>query len=161
MESRMDNIARVRNPRRHQSGVGLIEVLVAMVVLAFGLLGVAALQATALRSSQSALDHSQAAIQTYAMMDRLRADPASARIGAYNLVNMTCDLPDAGGLPENQRRQWIQDLQDNLGPDACGQVICNAINCTVRVRWNASRGHGGDVDGDADDNMLLESVTVL
>ena len=48
-----------RGPR-HVAGVGMIEVLIAIVILAFGLLGIAALQMTALRGSQSSLQRSQA-----------------------------------------------------------------------------------------------------
>ena len=64
---------------RAVAGVGLIEVLIAVVVLAFGLLGIAAMQITSLRSSQSALERSQAVAQSYAMFDAMRANRAEPR----------------------------------------------------------------------------------
>jgi type IV pilus assembly protein PilV len=56
-----------------QRGVGMIEVLVAVLILAIGLLGVAALQATALRNSQSAMERSQGVVHAYAVFDSMRA----------------------------------------------------------------------------------------
>ena len=54
----------MRAGRRSQAGAGLIEVLVAVLVMGVGLLGIAAMQATALRNHQSALERTQATIQT-------------------------------------------------------------------------------------------------
>lgn len=134
----------VRAGRRRTSlGMSMIEVLVAILILVFGLFGVAAMQATALRNSQSAMDHSQAVIQSYAMLDRMRANVAQARIGNYNLLTMTCALPDAGTLPQNERREWIQMLKSNVSSTACGQVVCNDQTCVITVRWDDSRGTSG------------------
>lgn len=129
--------------RKAHRGTSMIEVLVAIVILVFGLFGVAAMQATALRNSQSAMDHNQAVIQSYAMLDRMRANVAQARIGNYNLLTMTCALPDAGTLAQNERREWIQMLQSNVSPTACGQAVCNDQTCTITVRWDDSRGTSG------------------
>lgn len=123
-------------------GVGLIEVLVAVLVLAIGLLGVAAMQATALRNSQSSLERSQGVMHVYTILDAMRANPDAARSGGYNM-GMTCVAPAAGSLVTSDQRQWITVLQQNLGVTACGQVACVATVCTVTVRWDDSRGSGG------------------
>jgi type IV pilus assembly protein PilV len=128
------------SPRRQMSGVGLIEVLVAVVILAFGMLGIAALQATSVRNSQSALEHSQATVQTYAIFDAMRANLAVARIGGYDLSSWTCTVPDTGDLAANDLHNWITSLQSVLGDSACGQITCGGLECTVSVRWNDSRG---------------------
>lgn len=125
-------------------GVGLIEVLVAVLVLAIGLLGVAAMQATALRNSQSSLERSQGVMHVYTILDAMRANPDAARGGGYNM-GMTCVPPAAGSLISSDQRQWITVLQDNLGTTACGQVNCVATVCTITVRWDDSRGSGGNV----------------
>ncbi len=125
------------------AGMSMIEVLVAILLLVFGMFGVAAMQATSLRNSQSAMDHTQAVVQTYAMLDRMRANVPQARIGNYNLLTMTCALPDAGTLAQNERREWIQNLQSTLGPAACGQVVCDDVTCVITVRWDDSRATGG------------------
>ena len=61
-------------PRRalSQRGAGLLEVLIAVLVMGIGLLGIAALQATALRNAQSSMERSQAVVQAYAILDSMR-----------------------------------------------------------------------------------------
>jgi type IV pilus assembly protein PilV len=134
----------------------LVEVLVAVVVLAFGLLGVAAMQLTSLRSSQSSLARSQAVAQSYAMFDAMRANRARALIGRYD-VPMTCVAPDAGDLVANDLRHWIQTMQQPqvLGPTACGSISCGSASCTITVQWDDSRRAGGDAA------QRIETRTVL
>ncbi len=123
-------------------GVGLIEVLVAVLVLAIGLLGVAAMQATALRNSQSSLERSQGVMHVYTILDSMRANPQAARAGAYNM-GLTCAVPGGGNLVANDKSAWIGALQQNLGATACGQVACVGALCTITVQWDDSRGTAG------------------
>ena len=60
--------------QRMQKGASLLEVLIAVLILAIGLLGIAALQAVTLRNMQGSSDRSVAVIQTYAMFDMMRAN---------------------------------------------------------------------------------------
>ena len=60
--------------RRVQSGSSLFEVMIAVLVLSTGMLGVAAMQSTSLRNSQSAFQRSQAVVLTYAISDAMRAN---------------------------------------------------------------------------------------
>ena len=128
-----------------QRGAGMIEVLVAVLILAIGLLGVAALQATALRNSQSAMERSQGVVHAYAIFDSMRANPAAARAGDYN-IGMTCNVPGGGTLAQNDLRNWVTIMQRDLGPTACGSVTCAPDNCSVTVRWDDSRATGGVVN---------------
>ncbi len=135
---------------RHASGVGLIEVLVAVAILAFGMLGVAALQATALRNSQSALERSQAVTLTYSMLDRMRANIDQARIGNYNIPK-TCNPPSGGTLITDDQRDWVNGLHGALGDSitTCGTITCgppvhvDPRICTITVEWDDSRGSKG------------------
>jgi type IV pilus assembly protein PilV len=122
--------------------MGLIEVLVAVAVLAFGLLGIAAMQATTLRNSQSASERSEAVIATDSILERMRANISAARIGRYNIPK-TCSVPVAGDLVANDLHDWIQGLQDRFGTGACGTIDCGSIECTVTVTWDDSRGTAG------------------
>lgn len=125
--------------RSRQTGAGLIEVMVAILILGVGLLGIAAMQATALRNSQSSLERSQAVIQTYAMLDAMRANSAVAKIGGYNLSAPTCTPPDEGDRAATDLHDWIESLHDALGEGACGQIQCGSQECTIIVQWNDSR----------------------
>ena len=61
---------------KKNAGFTLIEVLIAMVVLAVGLLGLAGLQVTSLKNNQSAYNRSQATQLAYDLADRMRANIA-------------------------------------------------------------------------------------
>lgn len=133
---------------RKQTGVGLIEVLIAVLVMAVGLLGIAAMQATGLRNSQSALERSQAVVQTYAILDAMRANPGQARAKGYDKV-CTAASGNGGGLAAADHALWKQAFLDTLGAGACGAITCSDIigspakECEVIVEWNDSRGTGG------------------
>ena len=55
-------------------GFTLIEVLISMVILAIGLLGLAAMQTISLRDNQDAHYYQQATLLAYEMQDRIRAN---------------------------------------------------------------------------------------
>jgi type IV pilus assembly protein PilV len=132
---------------RLQAGVSMIEVLIAVLIMGIGLLGMAAMQTTALRNSQSALERSQAAMHTYALLDAMRANSDAAGIGAYDLAAWTCGPPAADGtLVTNDLIDWFDKVQKDsaLGDTACVTIQCDAAQCRVDVRWNDSRGTGGD-----------------
>jgi len=126
------------------AGFSMIEVLVAVLVLSFGLLGVAALQTNALKSNLSAFQRSQASMLSYFMMDAMRANRAAALIGSYDL-GKTCAAPSAGTLITNDQIAWLNALKANLGDQAttCGEITCNTTNCTVKVYFDDSRSIGG------------------
>lgn len=133
--------------RSAAAGVGLVEILVAVTVLAFGLLGIAALQATSLRNTQSSLEHGEATIKTYEILERMRANYDVAGNGGYDLAEMTCSVPDATTRVQKDWKAWIESLQQALGPSACGQIVdCGSENCTIKVQWDDSRGTGNEKD---------------
>src|SRR5882762_5337274 len=65
--------------RSYQRGLSMIEVLVAVVIISLGLLGMAGLQASGMRTSQSAFYRAQAAQFTNDMAERMRANLGDAR----------------------------------------------------------------------------------
>lgn len=65
-----------------QTGLTLIELLVAVLVLAIGVLGITALQMVSLQNNRGALYRAEAVQLAYDMMDRIRANPEGAVPGA-------------------------------------------------------------------------------
>lgn len=127
--------------RSLQTGVSLIEVLIAVLVLSLGLLGLAGLQMTALRSNQSAHERSMAVIESYSIVDAMRVDRNNAINGTFNLaLNAT---PAGTTFAARELIKWRTRLVANLGSDATGSVVCNGADCTVIVQWNDSRGVAG------------------
>ena len=84
-----------RHSRRTQkAGFSLLEVLIALLVLAVGLLGLAALQNMGLRLNSQSYERTQATILIYDMIDRMRANPAGVIAGDYNaLVSALTNVP--------------------------------------------------------------------
>ena len=138
--------------RNRQSGVGLIEVLIAVLVLSIAFLGIAALQAMSLSTSNSSMARSMATIASYSILDAMRADVANARAGTYNTATGTPILasacPAAGTTLQSwQVNQWCQQLGQISGKVATttGAIDCPASgDCTITVSFDDSRaGVGG------------------
>ncbi len=75
----------------NQNGFSLLEVLVTILVLSFGLLGMAALITTGMRSNNVAQYRSIATQQTHDIADRMRANLAGVRAGNYD--DLTAIIP--------------------------------------------------------------------
>jgi type IV pilus assembly protein PilV len=131
---------------RSQGGFTLIEVLISVIVLSVGLLGLAALQASALRNNQSSLERSLAVVESYSIVDAMRVDRTNAINGAFNLG--LDENPDGGGttFSGNELVKWRARLVQVLGADGTGSVACNGADCTVIVQWNDERGTGGETE---------------
>src|SRR5690606_40555418 len=123
-----------------------------------GLLGIAAMQAIALRNGQSSLERTQAVIQSYAILDLVRANRVNALAGYYNTGNdpvctaAAVDPDDPAGAQAAQHdvNTWLASLKTAMGSGAADTTTCGAINCvanaiagatcTVTIQWDDSRG---------------------
>jgi len=76
----------VQQPQR-QKGVGLIEILVTVIVLAIGFLAAARMQAEGLRNTQAAYVTSQAGFLIKDMTDRMRSNAAGVADGHYDAID--------------------------------------------------------------------------
>lgn len=138
-----------------QTGVGLIEVLVAVLVLSIGFLGMGALLAMSLSTNNSAMARSMATVASYSILDAMRADYANAKLGSYNTTSdapiKASACPDASGsLAKEQLNQWCQQLGQSLGQSdtTMGAIECaasgNNVDCTITITFDDSRaGTGG------------------
>ena len=150
--------------RKRQTGFGLIEVLVSLLIVSIGLLGIASLQIMALKNVGSSMERSQAVIQTYSYLDVLRANRETAIIAGLDVPVMTCDPLNIAASKVEQRK-WLTQLQDTVGPQACGQVECQPDDqCTITVQWDDSRAEGGSDNAatrDGDDAMKRRHFPAL
>ncbi len=117
---------------RFQSGFGMLEILIAMTLIAFGLLGMAGLQASSLRYQKTAHFRSIASIAMSDMAERIRANTQAAHDGKYMA---SADSMSAGTVPtcsgagtcsSNQIAAfdvatWLQELSRNL-PEGRGEI---------------------------------------
>jgi len=69
--------------KQFQSGVGLIEVMAAILIISVGLLGVGSLQGLSLSEGASSYFNTQAQMATNDIIDRMIANRTQATTGAY------------------------------------------------------------------------------
>lgn len=130
--------------RERQSGATMIEVLVAVVVLAIGLLGVAGMQMSALRNNQAAYQITTASILANSIAERMAANTPQVSDLSYNLPvgDPGCGAPVGDSLALKDLADWIQTMQGigMLGRLSCGGVQCDAKGiCDITVRWQDDR----------------------
>ncbi|WP_070990122.1 type IV pilus modification protein PilV [Halofilum ochraceum] len=125
--------------RRTQRGLTLIEVLVAVLVIAIGLLGYAGLQATSLRYNHGAYTSTQATTLAVDIADRMRANPNAARDGAYDL-GFDDDTSSGGGtVAANDLHDWRTTLTDLLPEGTSAVDVDNDGNARIDICWLADR----------------------
>ena len=141
--------------RSRQEGFSMIEVLIAIVVLAIGLLGFALLQTTNLRYTQSANNRTLATNLAYSLLDQMRtnrlsaADYASAGFAANTLSAAACAAP-AGTAVEQGIATWRCQVFNALGPSARAAVTYNASGvATVTLGWGERGGNEAETEFEA------------
>jgi type IV pilus assembly protein PilV len=144
--------------RRSQRGVGLIEVLIALLVLSFGMLGLAGLQMWSLRYNQSAMERGMAVVQTHSIVDAMRANRGAATTAGFNR-EFGDEVPEGEGIVSVTLRTWLESLPNDLGPGADGEIDCDGTLCTISVRWNDSRANREGASGGDEDGGGLQTVT--
>lgn len=158
--------------RRQQRGDTMIEILVTILVLAVGVLGVAAMQITTLKNLNSSHSASIASMLAEDFGERMRANSAAALDNDYNHssaptseTNCVANTCDAGDLAIYDMNSWWQSLNANL-PSATGQVAraMGTDTFVITVRWDEDRsgseGTNCPVESEADLDCYQLSVTL-
>lgn len=131
-----------------QSGFTMLEVLVALLVLAIGLLGLAGLMASSMRNNLSASHRTQATWMAYDIIDRMRANREGAVTGDYATpmgAGAVCSAAvPAGTVSAQDIAAWKNQLACSL-PAGNGSIDVNAGTraATILIQWNDSRGNQG------------------
>jgi type IV pilus assembly protein PilV len=138
-----------------QSGVGLIEVLVALIILSISLLSIASLQTRSLQFNQSAYWRSQANVLAADVLDNMRV--LRGEFEDYEL-EFGGEVPAGGGAAGDVASAWLENIE-TLIPEGEGSISCTGtassliILCTVSVRWVETSIFGvvdeADLDGEA------------
>ena len=93
--------------------MGLIEVLIALLVLSFGFLAAGTMQLQALRDGQDSYHRSQARLLLDDMMDRMRNNPDGVDAGAYDDKDTsTTSAADCGGSVCSPTELAARDLAE-------------------------------------------------
>lgn len=154
------NICRIHSVARvhRQRGISMVEALVALVVIAVGMLGIAGLYLSSLQASRSAKLRSHAVELASSIADRIRANREAG--AAYNTADYggepaehdcEADRCTAGNLAEDDLAKWLLDIQDKLpGADAVTGTVTvtdraepESDNYVISVTW---REANSDID---------------
>lgn len=142
--------------KRH-TGFTLIEVMIAVLIFSFGLMGVAALMVLSVKTNHSAYLRTQASFLAQSFADRMRANMTqiAAYNGTYDASTAGAD-PCAGGIAclpaqvvNRDRALWSQQLVNAL-PNPAATVACGggllgvpgqrtppyAGQCTLTIQWD-------------------------
>ncbi len=137
---------------KKESGVGLIEVLVTLLILSTSLLALTSLQTRSLQFNHGAFMRSQANILAYDIFERMRINnPApmaniNPNMAQYNIAEAPFDVNSpAVNAPQAAAdlNQWRRAIATNL-PNGRGAINCNAATgvCLVSISWDELNSSG-------------------
>jgi type IV pilus assembly protein PilV len=149
-------------------GFTLIEVMIAVLVLAIGLLGFALLQTMNVRFTQSANYRTQATNLAYDLLDQMRANRLTAAdyagalgatfaAGSVAVPVTGCVRPIATVTVATNVERWECQVVEALGAASSATVTYAGGIATVTIRWDETRVAGGA----ADPSTEFEVVTRL
>lgn len=122
-------IRKVRNLRRAAAGFTLIEVLVAIVVLSFGLLGMVGLQAASLQANRDARLQSTAVVLARELAEMMRGNKDQALLGTNNPY-LIGDLSSPLGAPT---ASYCLSIGQNCGADKTAVAQAELTDWLARV----------------------------
>lgn len=161
------------NPtKQRQGGYSLIEVMVSVLVMAFGILGMTGLQTASLKHNAQSMQRTKAAYLSYEILDRMRANANLDYAVAINAQPQEQECFSTSCTPEQVMAFDIAEWKCALGkhvtsdvcmsltsnanalqlavealPDGDGSISCaltvGTKACTVTVQW-LERGKGAD-----------------
>jgi type IV pilus assembly protein PilV len=145
------------SPPKNQAGFSMIEALVAILILAIGLLGLAFLQAQGLKFNTSAYARTQASILASDIIDRMRINAGEATVYATTSASGTCD-PTATTV-QNDITCWSSLLAAAL-PGGSGSIADLGGNAfTITVSWQERLGARLNSDTTATSGLVPRNVT--
>lgn len=137
---------------RCSAGFSLIEVLITMVILAFGLLGIASMLLNGMSLNNASYLRSVATQQAYDMGDRIRANGAGAIAGNYNAITYppatscgTCTNCSVANQAAYDGCVWNKENAAQL-PFGRGAVTRAGADFIITVSWDNNK------DGVVDSN---------
>lgn len=145
-------------------GFTLIETLIALVILAVGLLGMASLLLNSMQSSHNAYQRSQASMLAYDLIERMRANQEQAvTTDAYTLAaNATATTdPQCTNCTPSQRAQtdlhdWRVALAGGIPGATAAITRSNGNQYQISIIWQEA----GNLTTDSAGNTVTQSFTL-
>lgn len=118
-----------------QNGIGLIEVILAMLIFAFAALAAGNMQTVSMSTANIANIHNNANNFAHEMLEAVKADRENAKAQYYN-IGFTDPNPVMTGTsdPRELVADWRSRIANQL-PDGVGEINCNNDSCQVSIQW--------------------------
>ena len=136
-----------------QTGVSFVEVLISLLILAFGVLGMMQLHKQATQHNTSAYAQSQATLLAADMMNRIQSNRTIAKTTAAYQSSFT--------------DHSISACEDNLYPDQCEITLCDAAQLALYdiKQWKFNLqcqipNAQGQISFTENDDSRLYSITI-
>ena len=147
--------------RKRQTGFTLLELLVSVLILSFGLLGIGGMMALTLKSNGSSYFKQLSVQSAYNIIDRMRANSQMAIAGSYKFTNLvTSGVPTLPTAPSTycdtsacspaqmaafDTWYWAVNSVGQL-PGGCASITTAPASggntlVTVTVQWDDSRAN--------------------
>lgn len=121
-----------------QDGFSLMEVLVALLILAIGLLGLASLQTLSLKFNHQSYERTQATLLAYDILDRMRANPNGSYLQAIPGSDPGCTGTtancDADTMARHDLYHWSRAIQRGLAGGA-PTISISGNDVTTTLEW--------------------------
>lgn len=122
----------------NEQGVSLLEVMIALFILAFGALAIANMQTNSLVAVKISSNHLNVSSISEEIVEHLKADTTQASQGTYNtLFADTAAIPGLADEYSDIINSWKNRTAELL-PDGATQINCADTECTVSLRWRES-----------------------
>ncbi|GBG12507.1 type IV pilus assembly protein PilV [Novimethylophilus kurashikiensis] len=135
---------------RKQQGFTMMETLVSIMVVAFGLLGFAAMMAKSVKDNRIAYMRSQATMLSYDITERMRVNRQAALSGSYTIgIGST---PVGSSVAQLDLIKWKNEVLQSL-PQGDGAVsVMGDGKTTITLQW--------DDDGDGVATSFVTQTTI-
>ncbi|MBD8009448.1 type IV pilus modification protein PilV [Acinetobacter pecorum] len=147
-------------PMKTQYGVGMMEVLVAIVILSIAILGFVALQVRATVATEEAIKRSDALVILHGLAEKIRLNSAGDYSQAIPTTKIECTL-DSSCISDHQaladlyeQQQFAQTKNITLGVADCPNTSANQNRVCLIAAWNETEA---EVAGASETNECLNS----
>jgi len=124
--------------KKRQSGVSMIEVLVALVILSVGLLGLAMLQGKTMRVNTDAMLRSQATLLANEIIENMRTNTTGAKNGLYAATSKPAACTSCSGYTKAANDDLIAwyKAQSDMLPSPTSSIVYTGGKYTITMQWN-------------------------
>jgi type IV pilus assembly protein PilV len=122
----------IKHSFKPQMGFTLVEVLVSIVILAIGLLGLAAMQLQSLKYTQGSQWRSQANFLAYDIVERIRANREN--VGSYVIAMSAAKPTVRTPMAQDDLYSWLDQLETSIpGGDGSVQWASGTRTLTIVI----------------------------